>query len=309
MSQFDDDSQGSWKESTFPYGQWSWNELLCTNFLNSSSKWSWKKSNVAIYEGSWNESMCTKSLIAPKWSWKESVCVATLLVALTLAVLSMLYGDVVLLYLWLFCPCLCCIGGVLLESIMNSLLPHSMGISPLSMGVSLGCWVLMGSMANSPLMHSMGMSPLSMGVSLGYWGSLGMSVHQLLGSVLLGLDLSTCAGLAHHEFFSPSRADFVSEMKLKASFSAVSQFAVLALTQSSKVLKEIEMLLVSSMVLKETLLVPLLSMVLKVGALLTLSSMSWKETFFLPDLPMVLKKVSLPLFWPCLWLCWHYPFL
>ena len=66
-----------------------------------------------------------------------------------------------------------------------------------------------------------------------------MSVHQLLGSKCLGLDLSGCAGLAHHESFSPSRDDFFSETKLKASFSAVSQFVILALTQSSKVLKEI----------------------------------------------------------------------
>ena len=50
-------------------------------------------------------------------------------------------------------------------------------------------------------------------------------------------------------------------MKLKASFSAVSQFAVLALTQLEKVLKEINLLIVSSMVLKE-------------GALLTSCSMS-----------------------------------
>ena len=149
---------------------------------------------------------------------------------------------------------------------------------------------------------------------LSCWGLMGLSVHQLLGSVLLGLDLSSCAGLVCGESFSPSMADFLSEMKLKASSSAMSQFAVLALIQLSKVLKEIdlfaflalthswkvlksiELLLVSSMVLKETLLVTLLSMVLKEGALLTSCSMSWKETFFLPDLPMVLKEVSLPLF-------------
>ena len=129
----------------------------------------------------------------------------------------------------------------------------------------LGCTgdVLMGSMVNSPLLCSMGISPLSVGVSLGGWGSLGLSVHWLLGSVLLGLDLSSGAGLAHGESFFPSRADFFSETKLKASFSAVSQFAVLALTQSSKVLKEINLLFVSSKVLKETCLVPLLSMVFK----------------------------------------------
>ena len=64
-------------------------------------------------------------------------------------------------------------------------------------------------------------------------------------------------------------SDFLSEMKLKASFSAMSQFAVLALTQSSKVLKGIDWLLVSSMVLKEIEV-----------ALLTSRSMSWKETLF-----------------------------
>ena len=115
---------------------------------------------------------------------------------------------------------------------------------------------------------------------MGYWG---LSVHWQLDSVLLGLDLSGCVGLACCESFSLSTADFLSEMKLKASFSAVSQFAVLALTQSSKVLKEIDLLFVFSMVLKE-------------GALLTSCSMSWKVTFYLPDLPMVLKAVSLPLF-------------
>ena len=61
------------------------------------------------------------------------------------------------------------------------------------------------------------------------------------------------SGLAHCESFSPSRADFFPEMKLKASFSAMSQFAVLALTQLSKVLKGIDLLFVSSMVLKETI--------------------------------------------------------
>ena len=95
----------------------------------------------------------------------------------------------------------------------------------------------MGSMVDSPLLHSMGISPLSVGVSLGGWGSLGLSVHLLLGSVLLGLDLYGYAGLAHGESFSPSRADFFSEMKLAASFSAVSHFAVLSLTHSLKVLK------------------------------------------------------------------------
>ena len=50
------------------------------------------------------------------------------------------------------------------------------------------------------------------------------------------------------------------------------------------------MLLVSSMVLKETLLVPLLSVVLKEGALLTWCSMSWKENFFPPRLTWGLER-------------------
>ena len=214
--------------------------------------------------------MYTNSLISPKWSWK--VCVATLLVALIPAALSVLYDDV-LLYLCLFYLSLGCMGDILLGYMVNSLLLCSMGISPLSMGVSLGCWVLMGSMVDSPLLCSMGISPLSMGIPLGCWGSLGLSVSQLLGSVLLGLDLCGCASLAHHESFSPSMADFFLETKLKVSFSAVSQFAVLALTLSSKVWKK---LICYVHVLKEV-------------ALLTSCSISWKETFFLPDLPRVLK--------------------
>ena len=280
--------QWSWNESNVPIYEGFWNESMCTNFLNSS-EWSWKESAPAIYEGSWNESMCTNSVASPKWSWKESVCVATLLVALILAVLSVLYGDVVLLYLQLFCLCLGCIRDVLMGSIMNSLLLHSMVISLLSMGVSLGCWVLMGSMMNSPLLHSMGISPLSVGVSLGCWGSLGLSVCQLLGSVFLELGLSGCSGLACCES-SPSMAGFFSEMKLKASFSAVSHFVVLALTQSSKVLKEIDLLFVP--LWSWNSISATLSMVLKEGALLTSCSISWKETFFLPDLPMGLKEVS-----------------
>ena len=63
----------------------------------------------------------------------------------------------------------------------------------------------------------------------------------------------------------------------------MSQFTVVALTQLSKVLKEINLLFVSSIVLKE-------------GALLTSCSVSWKETFFFPEIPMVLQEVSLPLF-------------
>ena len=96
-------------------------------------------------------------------------------------------------------------------------------------------------------------------------------VCQLPGSESLGLDLATGAGLAPHGTLSLSQVGAFSETKLKASFSGKSCFAVLALIQSSKVLKGI--------------------------ALLTSCSMSWKETFFLPDLPMVLKEVFLLLLW------------
>ena len=175
--------------------------------------------------------------------------------------------------------------------------------------------ILLGSMVISPLLHSMEVSPLSVGVSMGGWGSLGLFVHWLLGSVWPGLDLTSGAGLACSGSFSPSSADLFPETKLEASFSAMSHFALLALTHSSKVLKGInlffvvlgltlsskvlkgiDLLFVSSMVLKESLLVPLLSMVLKEVALLTSCSMSWKETFFLLDLPMVLEEVTLPQF-------------
>ena len=113
----------------------------------------------------------------------------------------------------------------------------------------------------------------------GWLGVTGLLVCQLLGSLWLGLDLASGAGLACGEFFSLSRADFFPEMKLEASFSAMSHFAVLALIHSSKVLKGIILLFVSSVVLKETLLVPLLSMVLK-------------ETLLVPHLSMVLKEVA-----------------
>ena len=109
---------------------------------------------------------------------------------------------------FLFCMVMyCCIcafsasalaawGDILLDSMVNSLL-HSMGISPLSMEVSLGCWVLLGSLVDSPLLCSMEISPLPVGVSLGCWGSLGLSVCWLLGSVFLRLGLFGCAGPAH----------------------------------------------------------------------------------------------------------------
>ena len=170
---------------------------------------------------------------------------------------------------WAWCLCLGCMGGA-----MFSWAPW---------------WTLFFCAPWGSLLCPWG-SPWAAG---GHWGCLSagcLALYcwgwiSLVVQVLLIMSPSPCL-----------QADFLSEMKLKASFSAMSQFAVLALTQSSKVLKEIDLLFVSSMVLKEILLVPLLSMVLKEGALLTSCSMSWKETFFLPDLPMVLKEVSLPLF-------------
>ena len=96
--------------------------------------------------------------------------------------------------------------------------------------------------------------------------------------------LLSCTCLACCESFSPSTADFLSEMKLKLSFSAMSQCAVLALTQSSKVLKEIDSLCVS------------LTGVLKEFALLTLCSLSWNENLVpVQTYPGSWKKSFLPL--------------
>ena len=150
------------------------------------------------------------------------------------------------------------------------------------------------------------------GASLGCWGLLGMSIHQLLGLVLLGLDLSDCAGLAHHESFSPSMADFFPEMKFKASLSAMSQFAVLALTQSSKVLKEINLLFISSMVLQEVALLTSCSVLRRnpfpprlthglgrslsasiFSMSLTLLALSISLVTLMPSTPGVLKGVNL----------------
>ena len=66
----------------------SWNELMCTNVLNSSDL-----SAAAGYLKGLEMSQCAHFywVLLPNGSWKESVCVATLLVALILAVLSILY--------------------------------------------------------------------------------------------------------------------------------------------------------------------------------------------------------------------------
>ena len=121
-----------------------------------------------------------------------------------------------------------------------------------------------------------------------------VSIATLLVALVLavGLDLTSGAGLAQCESYSLSRADLFPEMKLKASFSAVSHFAVLALTHSSKVLQRISFWFVSSMVLKETVLVPVLSIVLKETHLVPLLSMVLKETLLVPLLPMALKEVT-----------------
>ena len=159
-------------------------------------------------------------LILPTWSWKESVCVATLLVALILAVLSILYGDV-LLYLWLFCLCLGCTGDVLLGSMVNS---SSSALHGNLSSVHQGLWAARFSWA--PWWTLLFCAPWRS--LLCPWGSpwaaegcLGCLSTGSLASVLLGLDLFGCAGLPCCGSFSLSTADFLSEMKLKASFSAV----------------------------------------------------------------------------------------
>ena len=78
-------------------------------------------------------------------------------------------------------------------------------------------------------------------------------VHLVPGS--MWLDASCGAASGESSLF---RADLFSGKILKVSFSTVSYLVFLASTQSSKVLKEIDLLSVSSMVLKESLLVPFL---------------------------------------------------
>ena len=78
-------------------------------------------------------------------------------------------------------------------------------------------------------------------------------VHLAPGSMWLDASCSAASGES-----SLSRAGLFSGKILKVSFSTVSYLVFLASTQSSKVLKEIDLLSVSSMVLKESLLVPFL---------------------------------------------------
>ena len=117
----------------------------------------------------------------------------------------------------------------------------------------------------------MEISSPSVGDVLDVWESPCLLVHWLFGCLWLGA-------------LSRSSSIF-SETKLETSFSTVSHFVFLALTQSSKVLKW-------------TLLVLyLISGVLKrIKFSLTFLTVSWKAIFSYPDLPMVLKEVCLFLF-------------
>ena len=365
MSQFDDESHGSWKESIsdlsyrplwwswnesvsdLPYSllwwSWkeslvticegSWNESMCTSFLNSSKlsvaaryEGSWNESictnflnpselaAASWYEGSWNESICTNSLISPKWSWKGSVCLQHYLLP----------------WFWLsssFCTVMYCFTCGFSTSALAAWGTFSWApwwtLFCALWGSLLCPWGLPGLLGSHGLHGRLSSSVLHGDLSYvrgGLPGLLGVTgvVYPtwLPGSVLLELDLSGCASLAHCESFSPFTADFLSEMKLKASFSAMSQFAVLALIKLSKVLKEINLLFFLALthcwkVLKwiGLLLVP--SMVLKEVevALLTLCSMSWKETFSSQTYPWSWKKSFCLYFWLCHWLCWHHPLL
>ena len=122
----------------------------------------------------------------------------------------------------------------------------------------------------------MEISSLSMGDVLDIWGSLLLLVCQLLG---WGRILSV------HLLLLVSPPSIFSEMKLETSFSTVSHYIFLALTQSSKVLKL-------------TLLVLCFTYGILKGIkfVLTFPTVSWEAIFFIPDLPMVLKEVCLLLF-------------
>ena len=230
---FHNSSEWSWKKSTFAI--WAmvlkWvtlhqflkflpNSLERSQFLMMSPCSPVMVLKEANFVGMYNGLEMSQLLLYGWWSWNESVCIATLLVALVLAVLSMLCGDVVLLSLqpfWIDClggwehpellqwrspPVDLCLLGflpmVLKEVPMAGCTPNPWstsgswpGLSALSDGLErsfclcLGCMgdILLGSMVNSPLLHSMGVSPLSVGVSLGGWGSLGLLVCWLLDSV------------------------------------------------------------------------------------------------------------------------------
>ena len=199
MSQLDDESQGSWKESIsddLPYSLhwWSWKESTFAPISNFLFWMVLKEVNLCHLNNGPERSQfapiskippnCLErsQLISPKRSWKESVCVPTLFVTLILAVLSVLYGDVVLLYSWLLCLYFGCTGDVLMGSIMNSLLLHSMVISPLSMGVSLAAgfswalwWTLLFCIPWGSLLYPWG-SPWAAG---SHWGCLSASCLAL----------------------------------------------------------------------------------------------------------------------------------
>ena len=210
----DDKSQGSWKESNsddlpFSLLWWSWNESLALisnlvkcHCLSRVLKW------VSV-------SQCAHFYWAllPKGLKKSQF----VLLHCLLPWFQLSYPFCTLIYC-----CTCSFSASALAAWgMLSWTPWwtlfcwaPLRISSLSMGVTLGCLVLMGFMMDSPLLHSMGIFPLSMGISLDCWGSLGLSVCLLSGSVLLGLDLLGHAHLACYESFSLSMADFLSEMKL-----------------------------------------------------------------------------------------------
>ena len=142
-----------------------------------------------------------------------------------------------------------CSGDFLLGFMMNSPLLHSM--------------------VNSPLLHSIEVSPLSMGDILDAWGVTGP-----LGLLAAGLSVARVGSLSVHvSVLLVGPPSFFSETKLKASFSTVSHFLFLALTQSSRVLKwTLLVLYLTSGVLKG------------INSVMTFSTMSWEEDIFHPRL-------------------------
>ena len=184
MSQFDCNSQGSWKES------------ISDDLPYRPLWWSWKESNVAIYEGSWNECAHqfpkffpnglerTQLLPYGQWSWNESIC-------------TNFQNSSQMVLKGVFISALA-VWGILSWAPWLTLLFYT------PWGSLLCPWG----------------SPWAAG---GHWACLSA---DCLALVLLGLDLFSCAGLAHGESFSPSTADFFSVMKLKACFSVMLHFAV-----------------------------------------------------------------------------------
>ena len=249
-----------------------------------------------------------------KWSWKESVCVATLLVALIPAVLSVLYGDL-LLYLWLLWLCLGCMGDILhgLHGELSSSVLHG-DLSSFHGGLPglLGSHGLHGGLSSSSphgdLSSVHGGLPCAAGgpwgclftgcLALYYWGWISSIVQVLLimsPSPRLWL-ISFLKQNLEHLLVPCHNLLFLS---LDPIFKGLERNLFVCFPDFDLFLKGLEMNLTFTCVLYG----------LERNSISHLCQWSWKKVPYWPDvpclgrkpfsfldLPMVLKKVFLPLF-------------